>query len=97
MAQQAKAIYTKTLSADHWRTAIAQSAEGAALTGLKRYAEADSALTHSIVILGKNSGAPAIFKSITQRSLDSLHRAEHGSSDASAAHAVVTAKSTPAS
>jgi len=97
MAQQAKAIYTKTLSADHWRTAIAESAEGAALTGLKRYAEADSTLTHSIVILGKNSGAPAIFKNITQRSLDSLHRAEHGSGAAAATHSVVTAKSSPAS
>jgi tetratricopeptide (TPR) repeat protein len=96
MAQQAKAVYTKTLSADHWRTAIAESAEGAAFTGLKRYPEADSDLTHSIEILGKNSGAPVIFKSITQRSLEALRRAEHDGVK-TPAHAVVAAKSTPAS
>jgi tetratricopeptide (TPR) repeat protein len=76
MAQRARGIYTKTLSADHWRTAIAQSAEGTALTGLGRYKEADGDLSHSLEILSKNSGAPAIFRNITQRSLDSLHRAE---------------------
>jgi len=61
MAQVAKGIYTKALSADHWRTAIAQSAEGAALTGLGRYREADNDLSHSLQILSKNSGAPPCF------------------------------------
>jgi tetratricopeptide (TPR) repeat protein len=92
MAQRAKGIYTQALSADHWRTAIAQSAEGAALTGLGRYPEADGDLSHSLEILSKNSGAPTIFRSITQRSLDDLHRAEH---DHGAAPAAVTAKSAP--
>lgn len=91
MAQVAKGIYTKALSADHWRTAIAQSAEGAALTGLGRYREADNDLSHSLQILSKNSGAPAMFRNITQRSLDSLHRAERGASAASATPAAVAA------
>jgi tetratricopeptide (TPR) repeat protein len=95
MAQQAKGIYTKTLSADHWRTAIAQSAEGTALTGLGRYPEAERDLIHSVQILSKNSGAPAIFRSLTQRSLDSLHYAERGHRGLSATPAVVTAKSAP--
>jgi len=87
MSQQAREIFSKTLSADHWRTAISQSAEGAALTGLKRYAEAEADLTHSLEILSKNSGAPAIFRSITQRALEDLHRAE-GRHAAAAPHAV---------
>jgi tetratricopeptide (TPR) repeat protein len=92
MAQRAKGIYTSALSADHWRTAIAQSAEGAALTGLGRYPEADGDLSHALEILSKNSGAPTIFRSLTQRSLDDLHRAERGRS---AAPGAVTAKSAP--
>ncbi len=92
MAQRAKGIYTSALSADHWRTAIAQSAEGAALTGLGRYQEADGDLSHALEILSKNGGAPAIFRGLTQRSLDGLHRAERGRS---AAPAAVTAKSAP--
>jgi len=95
MAQRAKAIYTKALSADHWRTAIAQSAEGAALTGLGRYPEADDDLSHANEILSKNSGAPAIFRALTQRSLDALHRAERGGSPLAAAPVSVTAKSAP--
>ena len=53
LAQSAKGIYTAALSADHWRTAIAESAEGAALTGLGRYPEADAVLIHSYEILSK--------------------------------------------
>jgi tetratricopeptide (TPR) repeat protein len=95
MAQRAKGIYTRALSADHWRTAIAQSAEGAALTGLGRYQEADRDLSHSLGILSKNSGAPTIFRGITQRSLDDLHRAERGGGALAAAPAAVTGKSAP--
>jgi len=96
MAQHAKGIYTKALSAGHWRTAIAQSAEGAALTGLGRYPEADSELSHALEILSKNSGAPAIFRTLTQRSLDALHHAERGGSALAAAPAAVAAKSASA-
>ena len=93
MAQQATEIYIKALSADHWRTAIAQSAEGAALAGLGRYQEADHDLSHAQEILSKNSGAPAIFRSITQRSLDELHHAERVRSAAPAAVTATSARS----
>ncbi len=46
LAQNARSIFTAALSADHWRTAIAESIEGAALTGLGRYPEAEDA-THA--------------------------------------------------
>ena len=76
LAQSAKTIYTTTLSADHWRTAIAESAEGAAFTGLDRLPEAETLLTHSYGILKKDGGAPLIYRTLTQRYLDTLHRRE---------------------
>ena len=74
LAQSAKGIYTAALSADHWRTAIAETAEGAALTGLGRYPEAEAQLTHSVGILSKNTGAPLVYRTIAQRQLDTLHQ-----------------------
>ena len=77
LAQTAKRIDTEALSADHWRTAIAESAEGAALTGLGRYSEAEISLGHSYAILSKNSGAPLVYRNLAHGYLDSLHRSEH--------------------
>ena len=76
LAQTAKGIYTKALSADHWRTAIAQSAEGAALSGLGRYAEADAALTRSYDILKQDNGAPFVYRTLNRRYVDELHQRE---------------------
>jgi tetratricopeptide (TPR) repeat protein len=75
-ARNAKAIYTATLSADHWRTALAECAEGAALTGLHRYPEAEKPLTHGHAILVKDSGLPLIYRTLAQRYFDVLHRQE---------------------
>jgi tetratricopeptide (TPR) repeat protein len=86
MAQQARAIYTQNLSAEHWRTAIAESAEGGALMGLGRYPEAEECLTHSSEILAKNNGAPSVFRTLTQHSLDSLHRTARRNAHVPALH-----------
>jgi tetratricopeptide (TPR) repeat protein len=75
-ARNAKAIYTAALSGDHWRTALAECAEGAALTGLGRYPEAEKPLTHGHAILVKDSGLPLIYRTLAQRYLDTLHRRE---------------------
>jgi hypothetical protein len=75
LAQRAKSIYTAALSPDHWRTAIAQSAEGAAFTGLGRFAEAETDFAHSSGVLSKG-GAPLIYRTLTQRYLDVLRRRE---------------------
>jgi tetratricopeptide (TPR) repeat protein len=77
LAQNARSIFTASLSADHWRTAIAESIEGAALTGLGRYPEAETRLTHGCGILSKNSGAGGVYRSLAQHYLDTLHRQEH--------------------
>jgi tetratricopeptide (TPR) repeat protein len=89
LAQNAKDTYTAALSADHWRTAIAESAEGAALTGLERFPEAEVLLTHGSGILSKDGGAPLIYRTLARRYLDTLHRRERHAS-------VAVARSTPA-
>jgi tetratricopeptide (TPR) repeat protein len=72
-ARSAVDIYTAALSASHWKTAIAESAEGAALTGLGNYPEAEKLLQQSYGILSKEVFAPAAFRSLTQTYLDTLH------------------------
>jgi tetratricopeptide (TPR) repeat protein len=76
MAQSAKRIYTAALSADHWRTALAESAEGAALTGLGQFPEAEMRLTHGYGILSKEGGLPLIYRTLAQGYLDTLHQRE---------------------
>ena len=74
LALTAKDIYTNAFSANHWRTAIAESAEGAALCGLGRYAEAEAALNHSYAILKQDGGAPFVYRKLALRYMDALHR-----------------------
>jgi len=92
LSQSAKAIDTAAFSADHWRTAIAESAEGAALTGLGRYSEAEARLTHSYAILSKESGAPRVYRVLAQRYVDTLHQHERRANVAVTALASQTAK-----
>jgi len=75
-ARSAAAIYTSALSATHWKTAIAESAEGAALTGLGNYPEAEKMLVRSYGILSKDKFVPASFLSLTQSYLQTLHEQE---------------------
>ncbi len=92
LAQSAKRIDTEALSADHWRTAIAESAEGAALTGLGRYPEAEIRLRHSYSILSKNSGAPLVYRNLAHGYLDSLHRSARRGSVASSSNVTIVSK-----
>jgi tetratricopeptide (TPR) repeat protein len=75
-AREAVKIYTAALSATHWRTAIPASAEGAALAGLGRYAEAEKILTPAYRILSTDIGASKAYAALAQRYLDDLHRRE---------------------
>src|ERR1700722_6150710 len=60
-ARSATDTYSEALSPTHWRTAVSMSAQGAALTGLGRYAEAEPLLRQSAAILSKDGGArPAL-------------------------------------
>ncbi len=75
-ARQAVRIYTAAYSATHWRTAIAASAEGAALAGLGRLAEAEKVLPESYRILSSDIGAPKNYAALARRYLDDLHQRE---------------------
>ena len=75
-SRKAAAILTAAFSATHWRTAIAESAEGAAQTGLGNYAEAEKLLTRSYAILRKDPSTPEAFRTLTERYLQTLHEQE---------------------
>jgi tetratricopeptide (TPR) repeat protein len=71
-ARGAVEILSPALSPTHWKTAVAESAEGAALAGLGRYAEARTLLTRSVDILARDGGAPADYHRLAQRYLEQL-------------------------
>jgi tetratricopeptide (TPR) repeat protein len=75
-ARGAKAIYTAALSPDHWRTALAECVEGAALTGLGRFAEAEKPLSHGYAILSKDGELPLIYRTLAKGYFDNLHLRE---------------------
>jgi tetratricopeptide (TPR) repeat protein len=75
-ARAAKAIYTDALSAEHSRTALAECVEGAALTGLGRYADAEKPLIHGYAILSKDNELPLIYRNLAKRYFDNLHQRE---------------------
>jgi tetratricopeptide (TPR) repeat protein len=72
-AHEATRILTAGLSATHWKTAVAQSAEGAALSGLGQYADAEPLLTQGLSVLGKDGGAPLQYRQLAQQYLDQMH------------------------
>ena len=75
-SRKAAAILTAAFSPTHWKTAIAESAEGAAQTGLGNYAEAEKLLTRSYAILRKDPSTPAAFRTLTEHYLQTLHERE---------------------
>lgn len=96
-AHTAVEIYTSTLSATHWATALAESAEGAALSGLKRYPEAERLLTQGYELLSKDIDAMPMYRTLAQRYLDQLHRRWRRSDDMHASGKGPTATMTLAS
>jgi tetratricopeptide (TPR) repeat protein len=71
-ARSAVDIFTPALSAKHWKTALAASAEAAALAGLGRGDEAEPMLVSSLAILDKDGFAPAQYHRLAQGYLDQL-------------------------
>lgn len=72
-SREAVKILSAALSPDHWKTAVAESAEGAALAGLGDYAGSERHLDHSVGILEKNAGVPPDYRRLALRYLDWLH------------------------
>ncbi len=75
-AHEAKVIYAAALSPTHWTTAVAAGAEGAALTGLGDYPQAEKLLASSDAILSKDPAALAAYRSLIRSYLDNLHSRE---------------------
>jgi tetratricopeptide (TPR) repeat protein len=74
-ARGAVEIFAPALSATHWKTALAVSAQAAALAGLGRYAEAEPLLVNSVAILDKDGFAPTQYHRLAQGYLDELRAA----------------------
>jgi tetratricopeptide (TPR) repeat protein len=73
-ARNAVEICTASLPPGHWRTAVAESAEGAALTGLHDYAKAKQLLDRSYGILSADEGAMPTYRALARGYLDKLHQ-----------------------
>jgi len=72
-ARAARLILTHSLSADHWRVAMAASAEGAALTELGDYTEAEALLVHSTDVLSQGGAAMELLSQQSRERLERLH------------------------
>src|SRR5882672_6178036 len=76
-AAEASEISTHALSATHWRTAVADSVQGAAQAGLGRYAEAEHLLTRACKILSEDQGALPTYRVRARGYLEDLYRRWH--------------------
>jgi tetratricopeptide (TPR) repeat protein len=73
LAAEARTVFANALSEDHWRTAVAISAEGAALAGQGKFADAEPLLLQSFSVLNKDPSALPLFVDETMRRLESLY------------------------
>jgi tetratricopeptide (TPR) repeat protein len=73
-ARDAAQIFSASLSATNWKTALAQSVGGAALGGMGKYAEAERQLLDSYTILNSDTGAFRMYRALARRYLQSLYR-----------------------
>jgi hypothetical protein len=72
-AGAARRMYVAALPAGHWLTAVAASTEGAALTGMQRYAEAETLLVDGYTVLSNDANAIPAFVDEAGRRLVSLY------------------------
>ena len=73
-AAEARAICLVALAKDHWRTAGATSAEGAALAGLSQYEAAESLLLEGFTVLNNDTGALPFFATNATRWLADFYK-----------------------
>ena len=67
-------IYTAALSASNWKTALAESINGAALTGIGEYQEAERRLMPSYTILTNDAGALPMYRELARRYMEDLYQ-----------------------
>jgi tetratricopeptide (TPR) repeat protein len=93
-ARAATDMFTKAFSATHWKTAVAQSVSGAALTGLSQYPQAEAKLLHACELLDKDPGALQMYRTLARHYLAELYQ-RWGRQPATLHHVAQTAASLP--
>jgi tetratricopeptide (TPR) repeat protein len=73
-ARTAKEMFTSALSASNWKTAIAQSVNGAALAGVRMYPEAEKELLQAYTLLNQDAAALPTYRALARRYLAELYR-----------------------
>jgi len=73
LAVEAREIYVAVLPEDHWRTAVAIGAEGAALAGQSKYVQAEPLLLRSHSVLSQDPSAQTRYVDDATRRLASLY------------------------
>jgi len=73
-ARGAAQIYSAALSATNWKTALAQSIGGAALSGLRKYPQAEHQLLDSYQILNNDAGALPMYRALARHYLEAMYR-----------------------
>jgi len=73
-AHTAGEIFTKTLSATSWETAVANSVEGAARGDMGEYAGAEAELLRGYAILKNDGGAVPMYRVLVRRYVQTLYQ-----------------------
>src|SRR5262249_21843898 len=73
-AQVAQDIFTKSGSATSWKTALAESVNGAALAGLADYPQAEKQLLQGYTRLRDDAGALPMYRTLARGDLEDLYR-----------------------
>jgi tetratricopeptide (TPR) repeat protein len=73
-AHTAAEIFTATVSATSWKTGLAESVGGAALTGMGNYPEAERRLLDGYTILSNDKGALPVYRALARHYLEALYR-----------------------
>jgi len=73
-SQSAVEMFSAALSASNWKTALAESVSGAALTGMREYPQAEERLVHGYTILSNNAAALPMYRKLARQYLEALYR-----------------------
>lgn len=72
-AREAARIFSASLSATNWKTALAESVAGAALGGMGKYPEAERQLLDSYTVLSSDAGAFRMYRALARHYLEGLY------------------------
>jgi hypothetical protein len=73
-SRSAVEMFSAALSASNWKTALAESVSGAALTGMREYPQAEERLVHGYTILSNNAAALPMYRKLARQYLEALYR-----------------------